>query len=149
MCGFHENVPEWATMEKAITGEPRHKRPEWFQTRVGTKANEFGKYYSEIDICLAPLQKTQFNRYKSELKILEAAAYKLPIFVSAVEPYTNHRDNLGCFFVKNNDWSEIGKLIKSDKLKEVGEINYQYCDQHHNLDTINKKRVDLLRKVVG
>ena len=63
MCGFHENVPDWAIMEKAITGEPRHKRPEWFETRVGTKANEFGKYYSEIDICLAPLQKTQFNRY--------------------------------------------------------------------------------------
>ena len=147
MCGFHENVADWATMEKAITGEPRHKRPEWFQTRVGTKANEFGKYYSEIDICIAPLLPTNFNRYKSELKILEAAAYKLPIFVSSVEPYTNHRDNLGCFFVKNNDWSEIGKLIKKNKVKEVGEINYHYCQEHHNLDTINKKRVDLLRQV--
>ncbi|MGB1041630.1 MAG: hypothetical protein ACPGVD_12205, partial [Flavobacteriales bacterium] len=47
----------------------------------------------------------------------------------------------------NNDWSEIGKLIKSDKVKEVGEINYNYCKQHHNLTEINKKRLELLLSV--
>lgn len=147
MCGFHEHTKEWAIMEKAITGEPRHNRPSWFETRTGTQANKYGAYYSEIDIAVAPLTSAHFNRYKSELKIVEAAAYKLPIFVSEVEPYTNHKDNLGCFFVKRNDWSEIGKLIESGKHKEVGEINYNYCQEHHNLKDTNKKRLELLLSV--
>lgn len=147
MCGYHNGAEEWVAMEKAITGTTPDKRPSWFDVRKGTRADRYGEYYSEIDIALAPLTRTNFNRHKSELKIVEAAAYKLPIFVSNVEPYTNHRNNLGCFFVNNNDWSEIGKLIESGKSKQIGEINYNYCNEHHNLKEINEKRLAVLESV--
>ena len=147
MGGHHEGHKVWYDMERYITGEHRANRPEWFEKREGTTANKYGEFYSEIDIALAPLTNEKFNRYKSELKILEAAAYKLPIFVSEVEPYTNHKGNMGVFFVKRNDWSEITKLIESGRMQEVGQANYDYCNEHHNLKEINKKRLDVLNKV--
>jgi glycosyltransferase involved in cell wall biosynthesis len=148
MCGFHENVKIWAEMEKAITGESRRNRPDWFHTREGTRADIYGMYYAEMDIALAPLTKSKFNRYKSELKILEAAAYKLPIVCSAVEPYTNHRSNLGVFFVENNDWTTpLTKLIESGKSKQIGEINHNYCNEHHDIKKVNETRYNLLKSL--
>ena len=149
MCGYHERVPVWQMMEKAITGESRANRPSWFETREGTRADLYGAYYSEIDIALAPLTNSKFNRYKSELKILEAAAYKLPILCSSVEPYTNHRNNLGVFFVTNNDWTTpLTKLIESGKSKQVGEINHNYCNEHHDIRKANLTRLEILKSVI-
>lgn len=150
MCGFHEGVEDWATMEKAITGEPRHKRPKWFETRVGTRADQYGAYYSEIDIALAPLTSAHFNRYKSELKILEAAAYSIPILVSKVEPYTNHNNNKGVIFVEKNDWSKpLKQLLDNDNRKDLGKLNYKYCQAHHSIQEINKKRIEVLENVLN
>lgn len=148
MGGHHENDPIWARMEKAVTGKSRQERPEWFVTRTGTSPIKYGEMYSEIDICLAPLTNDKFNRYKSELKIVEAAAYNLPILVSSVEPYTNHKSNMGVFQVHNNDWvTPLEKLIKSKKWEKVGEINRAYCDEHHNLKAENAIRMALLKSV--
>lgn len=150
MCGYHPNSKLWVEMERAITGEYPHNRPKWFEVREGTRADIYGTYYSEIDIVLAPLTNTKFNRYKSELKIVEAAAYKLPILVSKVEPYTNHRNNLGVFFVTNNDWTTpLTKLIESDKSKDIGLINHAYCDVYHNIAAINHTRFEVLQSVVN
>jgi hypothetical protein len=147
MGGHHEYHAVWSEMEKLITNTNRANRPQWFERREGTTANKYGEFYSEIDIALAPLQDSKFNRCKSELKILEAAAYKLPIFVSEVEPYTNHRDNEGCLFVKNNDWSVIRNLIESSDMQKLGQANYDYCNQHHNIKDINKTRLEVLNSV--
>jgi hypothetical protein len=127
-------------MEYYITGEK--ERPTWFYIGEGVNVLNYGKYYAFMDAVIAPLEKTSFNKYKSELKIIEAAAYRLPIFVSAVEPYTNHRNNKGVIFVENNDWSILDKYL-SDKalLKELGEANYQYCLKHHNLYQVNEQRI--------
>jgi hypothetical protein len=133
-------------MEKAVTGTAN--RPEWFVTAPEHRPSKYGKMYSEIDICLAPLTHDKFNRYKSELKIVEAAAYNLPILCSRVEPYTNHKSNLGVFFVDNNDWvTPLERLIKSKKWDKVGEINRAYCDDHHSLKAENAIRVALLKSV--
>ena len=149
MCGFHENVKEWYEMEKAITGEPRYKRPEWFQTRTGTRADKYGAYYSEIDIALAPLTAAHFNRYKSELKIIEASVYKLPILVSKVEPYTNHIDNKGVTFVEKNDWqTPLKAILESENWKQQGLLNYEYCQTKHDIREANKKRIEVIKKVI-
>lgn len=150
MGGHHENSRLWATMEEAITGRKQKDRPDWFIRREGTNPAAYGKFYSEMDIALAPLTNQNFNRYKSELKIVEAAAYRLPILVSSVEPYTNHRNNLGVFFVTNNDWkTPLEQLMKSGKSKEVGKINHVYCNEHHNIQSINKTRLEFIQKVIA
>lgn len=146
MCGFHENSRDWFEMERAVTGKDRQNRPLWFDTRPGTSADKYGEYYSEIDLVLAPLTNQHFNRYKSELKILEAGAYELPIVCSHVEPYTNHDKNAGVTFAYSNDWvGTIQDFAIGSNTK--GLYNKLYCNQHHNLTTINNDRIKVAESV--
>jgi glycosyltransferase involved in cell wall biosynthesis len=150
MGGHHEEQSFWQYMEKVIYGSV--KRPKWFEPRTGTTPVLYGGYYSEIDVCIAPLSGLEhFNRYKSELKIVEAAAYSLPIIVSDTEPYTLHRDNEGVIFVKDNDWEtailSVLQMSKEEREK-LGQKNYDYCFRNHNLDLINEKRINLLQTLM-
>jgi glycosyltransferase involved in cell wall biosynthesis len=146
LCGYKHLDPLYLEFEKAV--HDSKDRPDWFWVAEATNVLQYGKYYAHIDLVLAPLAKTNFNRHKSELKIVEAAAYKLPIAVSDVEPYTNHAENEGVTFVKNNNWiSAVGEMIESKKLKEQGQKNFEYCKEHHNIDTINQKRMELLKMI--
>lgn len=143
-CGYKHLDPLYLQMERVIHGE-RH-RPDWFWVAEATNFVNYGKYYAHMDIAIAPLTKTNFNRHKSELKIVEAAAYKLPIAVSKVEPYTNHLDNEGVTFVENNDWiTALSQLIESKQLKEKGLKNFEYCEKNHNLEIINQRRINLIK----
>lgn len=144
MAGYHPEHREWQLCEKAITGKPIDQRPEWFKTIRGTTPTDYGSAYSLFDFCIAPLQQTNFNQYKSELKIVEAAAYKLPIIVSDVNPYSLHHKNKGVLFARNeNEWFDM--LCSVSELD--GQLNFDYCNEHHNLDTINKKRFELLKSL--
>jgi len=52
---------------------------------VGEYANRFASW--GWDISIAPLVDSRFNRSKSNIKLLEAAAIKIPCLVSDVQPY--------------------------------------------------------------
>ena len=144
MAGYHSDAKEWHECEKAITGVGLNERPEWFKTILGTRADLYGQSYSLFDFCIAPLREDNFNQYKSELKIIEAAQYKLPIICSDVKPYNFHWDNAGVLFTANtyNDWYNALNAI--DELLLRGNLNYEYCNNHHNLKTINEQRYQML-----
>jgi hypothetical protein len=78
------------------------------------------------------------------LKIVEAAAYKLPIICSDVKPYNFHWDNEGVLLTQNSfiDWYNALNNIHEYTLR--GQLNYLYCDEHHNLKTINEQRFNML-----
>ena len=146
LCGYNHLDPLSMEMEYQITGTK--ERPNWFWVGENTSVINYGKYYSHMDIAIAPLTSTTFNRFKSELKIVEAAAYNLPCVVSDVEPYTNHSDNEGVVFVKNNQWTKtLSQLIESGQAKELGKKNAEYCKIHHNMHRINEKRIKLLSEL--
>jgi hypothetical protein len=42
-----------------------------------------------LDLALAPLQDTAFNRCKSHLKVLEYGILGIPVIASALDPYLN------------------------------------------------------------
>lgn len=141
LAGFDPMEHISQTMEYFITGDKK-ERPHWFYHGPPVNVLNYGKYYAFMDAVIAPLEKIPFNRYKSELKIVEAAAYKLPIFVSDVEPYTNHYNNKGVVFVKDNNWNIMNEYLQDKALlKELGEANFEYCQKHHNLTTINETRI--------
>jgi len=146
MGGCHSDVNEWPLCEKAITGVGLEDRPEWFKTVLGTRADLYGQSYALFDFCIAPLREDNFNQYKSELKIVEAAAYKLPIICSDVKPYNFHWDNTGVMLCPNNfeSWYEYLVKMYSSTLKKRGYKNANYCDQYHNLKTINEQRYKML-----
>jgi glycosyltransferase involved in cell wall biosynthesis len=146
MAGYHTESHEWQMCEKTITGESIENRPNWFKTIRGTTPTDYGTSYSLFDFCIAPLQDTNFNQYKSELKIVEAAAYNLPIIVSNVKPYTLHEGNKGVIFAENNEQSWYDCICRMAKLN-IGDLNTEYCNQHHNLKSINQTRYELLKSL--
>lgn len=96
-------------------------------------------FYSEADICVAPLVASKFNSMKSNLKTLEAAAFKLPILVSGVHPYL---ESGGITIHHQSDWFMwLNKLAKSESLREdLGNKNFEYSVKFHNFESINIKR---------
>jgi glycosyltransferase involved in cell wall biosynthesis len=116
----------------------------------GTTVFEYGEVYKHFDIVVAPLQNTKFNNCKSELKILEASAYKKPIICSAVLPYLYHTANNGVLFLPRNQWrSGIQKLIDAGHgvRQSMGQSNYDYCNKHHNLALHNLTRMSVYQSL--
>ena len=116
----------------------------------GTKVFEYGEVYKHFDIVLAPLQDTKFNNCKSELKIVEASAYKKPINCSDVYPYIYHTANDGVLFAERNEWKlAIQKLIDAGHSvrQSMGLSNYEYCQKHHNLELHNLTRLQLYKSL--
>ncbi len=116
----------------------------------GTTVFEYGEVYKHFDIVLAPLQDNKFNNCKSELKILEASAYKKPIICSAVLPYLYHTANDGVLFLPRNQWrSGIQKLIDAGHgvRQSMGQSNYDYCNKHHNLALHNLTRMSVYQSL--
>lgn len=78
--------------------------------------DEYGEMYSHFDIAIAPLAQTMMNIYKSNLKILEAGAYHLPIVCSNIrtfaETITHGEDG---FIVKDKkNWVKYLKMLIED-----------------------------------
>jgi len=116
----------------------------------GTTVFEYGEVYRHFDIVLAPLQDNKFNNCKSELKIVEASAYKKPIICSAVYPYLYHQANDGVLLVTQNDWrTAIQKMIDvgHSVRQSMGVSNYDYCQKHHNLELHNLTRLQLYKSL--
>jgi glycosyltransferase involved in cell wall biosynthesis len=116
----------------------------------GTTVFEYGEVYRHFDIVIAPLQDNKFNNCKSELKIVEASAYKKPIICSAVYPYMYHLGNDGVLLVTQNDWrTAIQKMIDagSSVRESMGVSNYDYCKKHHNLELHNLTRLQLYKSL--
>ena len=116
----------------------------------GTTVFEYGEVYRHFDFVVAPLQDNKFNNCKSELKIVEASAYKKPIICSAVYPYLYHGDNDGVLFVQHNEWrTAIQKLVDAGRSvrESMGVSNYDYCQKHHNLELHNLTRLQLYKSL--
>ena len=116
----------------------------------GTSVFEYGEVYKHFDFVLAPLQDNHFNNCKSELKIVEAAAYSLPIICSAVYPYLYHTANDGVIFATQNNWkASIEKLIDAGHSvrQSMGESNRIYCETYHNLGLHNLTRLSVYQSL--
>lgn len=119
--------------------------------RIWTKEiEEYGTSYNHIDIVLALLVDTKFNRMKSQLKMLEAGFHKKPMVVSNVTPYQIdgiHGEN--CFMVdekrSHKDFPKyIKKLINSESMrKEMGEALYETVSKKYDLNLVTKKRKEV------
>lgn len=96
-------------------------------------------FYAEADICIAPLVESRFNSMKSNLKTLEAAAFKLPILVSNVHPYI---ESGGIKIECQSDWFRYLKLLSKSKeaREDYGNFNFEYSRNYHNFESINTKR---------
>lgn len=98
-----------------------------------------------FDILLAPIEDIPFNRSKSNIKILEAAACGAAILVSDVGPYRQfcsldkELDYLVCR--KRTDWeNKIIELSNQPDLREhLADVLTKVAMEHFNITTIAKE----------
>ena len=109
---------------------------------------EYGAYYRDINVSLAPLAKNKFNRCKSDLKVTEAAMTRTAIIASDVENYSWSIVNgeTGILCSTKEQWREAIESMTSKKAKTLGMNLYESLkdDPNHNLDLINDVRAKYL-----
>jgi len=112
-------------------------------TRRYLPVTEYMNFYNDADVSVVPLVYSKFNTMKSNLKILEAACKKIPCIVSNVPPYDTCPHILK--IDKQGDWYDGIKKLTEDSIyrKELGEANYEWCNEHFNLHKINETRKQL------
>lgn len=135
MAGYAEDNAEWHQMVHHYTADLKHQ----YKLIPAEKVTNYYSAYAQADICLVPLRNSQFNRHKSNLKILEAANLGLPVIVSEVHPYL---DMPVLYCRHSGDWiKHITRLVGSRKRqKEAGQQLAEYVAEHYNFDKINNMR---------
>jgi len=86
----------------------------------------------DLDIAIAPLIDSSYNRCKSNIRILEYSALKYPVVASPTE---NQR-GLPCLYAKNNfDWYEqLERLILDKRLREeIGQKQYDFVKENYDV----------------
>lgn len=122
-----------------MQGVERVTYREWVP--VGEWANRFS--HMAWDIALAPLQDNRFNRSKSNLKMLEAAANRIPCLASDVQPYREfcalggkEMEWLLCRFY--TDWEKkLDRLIRDPLYRNyLGDLMYETAKKYYNIENV-------------
>lgn len=176
-----ENVC-WTRFERILTNDYRIVSPEhkkflqefrWQQQynadepykRIWTKdIYHYMNCYDDIDVLLVPLEDNEFNRYKSELKLVEASIKNKCVIVSDVNPYKicgiNIIDKGGeinpegnCYMINNRKgsmgWYKAIKRVATDeKLRDMMRTNLsKLTEKDYNLEEVTKKRIEEYKKL--
>ena len=94
----------WDEYEKYLLAGNRHRNCAFYHA---LPCETYGQFYTNFDIAIAPLQMNAFNDSKSEIKLVEAGRYGIPLIAS----------NVGCY----DEWIKNGKtgyLIDSTNPKK-------------------------------
>lgn len=133
--------------------------------RVWTRPiNDYAKGYSEFDVALAPLVENNFNRSKSELKVIEAGFYKKAMIAQNFGPYQTDlisKFNRGKLVEEGNallvdssknhkQWYQhMKKLIDNPSMiTELGESLYETVKDKYHLKTVTEKRKEFYKQLI-
>lgn len=121
----------------------------------GKPIDKYGELYNEIDVSLVPLKDNDFNRCKSELKIVEAGYMGKAVIVSDVTPYAEWiKDGVNGVKINPNrngiDWFvAIKRLAKEPELrKDLSLALEETIKENFDLDEHNKTRVQLYKRLI-
>lgn len=116
--------------------------------RAVLPVDQYMNFYNEADVSIVPLVHSRFNGMKSNLKVLEAAAKRIPVIASCVKPYSE------CLYIhpinSQSDWYTAIKKMATDPIyrKELGEANHEWCVKYFTLNEINEKRHQLYKSLL-
>jgi len=110
--------------------------------------------YNHIDVSLAPLVSNEFNKCKSQLKVIEAGFHKIPIICEKIEPYKiDIKDGVNGFFVdstkKPKGWRQkLKKLVDNPSLREdIGMSLYETVKDKYDLKNVSKLRKEIYEEI--
>lgn len=110
---------------------------------------QYMEHHKHGDIMLVPLIANDWSAMKSNLKLLEAAAKRMPAICSRVLPYTEF-DPPVLWVEKQSDWyRHVNYLMNNrEKISEYGEALFQWANSRFNLFDVSKKRRELFYQLV-
>lgn len=151
LAGFYEGDLTWHQYEKIFTsnyilGDLNYGRIN------AADVYSYAQAYNLMDIGLIPLRDTEFNRAKSELKMLEMGAFGLPVIVSDVESYqwlSKHGKN--CLVAGKKDWyKSMRRLIENPELrKDLGSQLREDVIEYYNEATWRKHRIEYYESIIS
>lgn len=115
---------------------------------VGTPYERYPLMFAFWDMLLAPLEDTEFNRYKSDIKLVEAGARGIPWIASPLPQY--ERWATGGILTPDSGW--IGSLMA---LIDNGEFRQSLAEQGkaqaltRTSAEIGKLWVNIVKEVIG
>ena len=92
---------------------------------------------SQVDINLAPLVDSVFNRAKSEIKWIEAALVKVPTIASHIGAFADMMiDGQTGLLAKDSEWKEKleSLILSADLRRELAENAYTFVLENCSLD---------------
>ncbi|MBN1331486.1 glycosyltransferase [Candidatus Dojkabacteria bacterium] len=95
-----------------------------------------------IDINLLPLENTEFNRGKSEIKFLEAALCEVPTVASAVGDLASVIKNMetGMIVESSEKWYEVLRnFIRSEQRGEIAKNAKNWVEKNYSLDSLGSQ----------
>lgn len=152
-----ENYTKWLKSFKEGKYDGEENLP---YRRIWTKSyKEYATNYNEFDVLLAPLSPNDFNRVKSQLKVIEASFMDKVLIASDIEPYRIDLKNAlgkGKVFDNNGNsiiveqhknhkgWFEAIKFLidNPDKIEVLKNNLKRDVMDKYSLETVSKIRRD-------
>lgn len=160
------NDPEYVKYLSQFKDDPNYDTTNKKYRRIWTKnITQYANNYNNFDVAMAPLADTQFNMYKSQLKIIEAGFHKKPIIAQNYGPYTidlinaikpggeiNMDGNAFLIDTKKNhkDWVKAAKklLDNPELIKHFGDRLYDTVKEKYNLNNVSKLRSEYYKNLI-
>ena len=173
--GFNLSGPEYFEMEKILTdghrsvmgdreyieylaaGTPAMEHVGFFKPYRRLWARDINNYadiYNDLDVVLAPLVDNNFNRCKSELKLIEAGWMGKCVIASDIYPYNEVIEHgVDGFLVspqRGIDWYLFMKRLSEnpDLIKSMSEKFEKKIRELFDIHDINKIRLDLYKNIL-
>jgi len=143
----------WDNYQRILTGGIKHRN--WSVYPAGP-SNSYGAMFRTIDVTIAPLQWNNFNDSKSEIKLMEAGRYGLPLVATNCGCYDEIIVNgeTGYLISKDNPTGEwvkyLSRLIKDKKHREeVGQNLRKIVNERFDINKHIHTRLELYQKLLN
>jgi len=128
--------------------QDRIKKVSWSELKTWPKFNR----ECNFDIALAPLMDNNFNRAKSNLRILEYASAHYSVICSPVKPYNEFKNKEEVLFASEPyEWYDaMVKFITDIELRNKLATNlYKVCKQKYDINKNYELWVKVFKKVLA
>jgi glycosyltransferase involved in cell wall biosynthesis len=151
LAGFYDGDSIWHKYEKIFTSNYILDDNNYGRINAAD-VYSYAQAYNLMDIGLIPLRYNEFNRAKSELKMLEMGAFGLGVIVSDVESYqwmSKHGKN--CLVAGKKDWyKSMRRLIENPELrKDLGSQLKEDVMQNSNEALWRKYRMEYYESIIS
>lgn len=112
------------------------------------EVQEYYTMYAHCDVALVPIVANEFNSFKSNLKVLEAAHVGAPAIVTNEHPYKD----LPVLYVDEPwQWYQHAKKLHADKYyrEDCGHLLKEFCAETFNFGKINEERRQIFESLIS